>query len=282
MQKDNSNVNVMDTPDQAQGSQDQDKTQNQDRDRVEGESNIQDPTGVSDHLPGGEAVWKDSVLGHHQLWSNELQSYALTLSCFPYPAAVYWGEELILLHNEAWTEAGCKAEQGQPQRGTLTVDGFWALSSALHGGQQKKITSRELLRTNDEEQHEKFTVLISPLFIEHSRKAGAAGLLAQMLPKREHSGGRKGPGLAIGDLPHAHHPSGSSLAQGWKLLALSPKWQFERHVIKLRAHDQQGTAVEANRLQARHRQNIWHQNATISRSAAAAQGTANGVYTNRM
>ncbi|KAK4900436.1 hypothetical protein LTR49_027473, partial [Elasticomyces elasticus] len=196
MQKDNPYVNVMDTPDQAQGSQDQDQSQNQDRDKAEGDSGIQDPTGVSDHLPGGEAVWKDSKPGHPQKWSNELQSYALTLSSFPYPAAVYWGEELILLHNEAWTEAGGKAEQGQPQRGTLTADGFWALSSALHGGQQKKIASRELLRTNDEEQHEKFTVLISPLYVEHSRKTGAAGLLAQMLPKREHRGGRKGPGAS--------------------------------------------------------------------------------------
>ncbi|KAK5683067.1 hypothetical protein LTS10_004597 [Elasticomyces elasticus] len=89
MQKDNPYVNVMDTPDQAQGSQDQDKTQNQDRDRAEGDSSIQDLTSVSDRLPGGEAVWKDSVLGHPQKWSNELQSYALTLSSFPYPAAVY-------------------------------------------------------------------------------------------------------------------------------------------------------------------------------------------------
>ncbi|KAK5675932.1 hypothetical protein LTR17_027757 [Elasticomyces elasticus] len=179
MQKDNPNVNMMDTPDQAQGLQDQDKTQNQGRDRAEGDSDIQDPTGVSDHLPGGGAVWKDSVLGHPQKWSNELQSYALTLSTFPYPAAVYLGEELILLHNEAWTEAGGKAEQGLRQRGTLTAYGFWALSSALHGGQQKKITSRELREPTT----------------RNSMKSSQY-LSARCLLSIVQSGGRKGPGAS--------------------------------------------------------------------------------------
>ncbi|KAK3616174.1 hypothetical protein LTR56_026122 [Elasticomyces elasticus] len=187
MRKDEPDVNVMDTSDQVPDAHHQEKPWTQDGN--DGET--QDTLDVSDQLPGGEEVWKDSVLGHPSKWSKALQSYAMTLSSFAYPAAIFWGEEFILLHNEAWTEASGREQQGQRQRGNLTADGFRALSSALHGGQQKRIASREILRNGSKDQQEKYTVLLSPLFAENSRKSGAAGLLAQMIPKPEKDRKRK-------------------------------------------------------------------------------------------
>ncbi|TKA59760.1 hypothetical protein B0A55_11356, partial [Friedmanniomyces simplex] len=150
-----------------------------------------DRTGLNEKLPGDEGVWRNSVLGEPNEWSTALQSYALTLSSFAYPACIFWGDELILLHNEAWTEAGGKAEQGQRQRGRLSPDAFQALSSALNGGQQKKVASHELLRRDAQGQHDNFTVLVSPLFADDSHKPGAAGLLAQMLPRSDFDGDHK-------------------------------------------------------------------------------------------
>ncbi|KAK1080079.1 hypothetical protein LTR48_007898, partial [Friedmanniomyces endolithicus] len=112
-------------------------------------------------------------------------SYARTLSSFAYPAGIFWGEDLVLLHNNAWIGAGGKALQGQSQRGYVGADTFRALSSALHGGQQKMISSRDLLRSGAESQAERFTVLISPLFADDGPEAKAVGLLAQMLPKHD-------------------------------------------------------------------------------------------------
>ncbi|KAK0927956.1 hypothetical protein LTR29_017528 [Friedmanniomyces endolithicus] len=170
---------VIDTPRQ-RPYQDQD----QDRDR----EHAHDPTSLSEQLPGGRDGWRDSVLGQPKGWSKALQSYARTLSSFAYPAGIFWGEELILLHNDAWIGAGGKAEQGQRQRGNLGADTFRALSSALHGGQQKKIASRDLLRSDSEDQDERFTVLVSPLFADDGPKAEVAGLLAQMFPKHDSDG----------------------------------------------------------------------------------------------
>ncbi|TKA76023.1 hypothetical protein B0A55_05106 [Friedmanniomyces simplex] len=122
-------------------------------------------TGLNEKLPGDEGVWRNSVLGEPNEWSTALQSYALTLSSFACTACIFWGDELILLHNEAWTEAGGRAEQGQRQRGRLSPDAFQALSSALNGGQQKKIASHDLLRRDAHGQHDNFTVLASAVFV---------------------------------------------------------------------------------------------------------------------
>ncbi|KAK5675172.1 hypothetical protein LTS10_012246 [Elasticomyces elasticus] len=194
MRKGDAEDNVMDRTNQASqvpDSLDQKQTNHQEGDERETQEETWE---VSDQLPGGEAVWKNSVLGHPSKWSKALQSYALTLSSFAYPAGIFWGEEFILLHNEAWTEASGHVQQGQRQRGNLTADGFRALSSALHGGQQKKVASQELLGGSSKDQKEKYTVLLSPLFAENSRKSGAAGLLAQMLPKPDKDRKRKGSG----------------------------------------------------------------------------------------
>ncbi|RMY26348.1 hypothetical protein D0867_00107 [Hortaea werneckii] len=124
--------------------------------------------------------WKESAVGYPNRWPFALQAYTCTLASFAYPAAIFWGEELVLLHNEEWVKAGGIAEQGQKQRGRLKADAFNGLTSALHGGLPKSIPSASLLRT---ERGEDYTVLVSPLFDEHNNFDGASGLLAQLLPR---------------------------------------------------------------------------------------------------
>ncbi|KAK1062870.1 hypothetical protein LTR74_009950 [Friedmanniomyces endolithicus] len=199
---------VMDTlhqgPDQDQD-QGQDHSQNLDQghDRDHGH----DPTSLSGNLPSGRHGWRDSVLGQPKGWSLVLQSYARTLSSFAYPAGIFWGEELVLLHNNAWIGAGGKALQGQSQRGYVGADTFRDLSSALRGGQPRMISSRDLLRSGSKDQAERFTVLISPLFAEDGPEAKAVGLLAQMLPKHddeaeEESKDRATPGITKEKMDH--------------------------------------------------------------------------------
>ena len=118
MRKDKPEVDAM-NPDKIPG---QDNKQAREHEKTSEKS--RDPVGLSTRLPGDEDVWKQSPLGHPEGWSQELRSYALTLSSFAYPAAIFWDEELILIHNDAWTEAGGKAEQGERQRGNLSADSF--------------------------------------------------------------------------------------------------------------------------------------------------------------
>ncbi|KAK5137364.1 hypothetical protein LTR08_008942 [Meristemomyces frigidus] len=136
-------------------------------------------------LPGGEGVWKDSALGLAAGWPDAVQALSLILASLAYPAAVLWGEELVLLYNEEWTNVGGVDQQGQRQKGKLSADAYGALSSALHGGQPRHIPSHALLRGENQNEAEKYTVLISPLFDDQSNAEGASGLFAQLLPQKD-------------------------------------------------------------------------------------------------
>ena len=46
-------------------------------------------------LPGDETIWQKSKLGSASEWPSTLQAYSLTIASFAYPAAIYWGEELV-------------------------------------------------------------------------------------------------------------------------------------------------------------------------------------------
>ena len=140
-------------------------------------------------LPGGEEIWKDSPLDYPDRWSDALQAYSLTLSSFAYPAAIFWGEEFVLLHNEQWSTVGGVQEQGQRQRGRFDADVFSGLSAALHGGKPKRVSSKALLRSD---KAEVYTVMVSPLFDDQNKSKGAHGLLAQLMPKEEHQRGAQG------------------------------------------------------------------------------------------
>ena len=131
-------------------------------------------------LPGDERVWKDCSLAPAIEWSDKLRASALTIASFAYPAAVFWGEELLLLHNEAWATDGGLNEQAKKQRGRLAPDAWKALTASLRGGRPTRIESRHLLR-GQPTATERYTVLVSPLFDDEDKER-VVGLLVQLTP----------------------------------------------------------------------------------------------------
>lgn len=130
-------------------------------------------------LPGD---WSRSSLGSAANWPRFLQTLSLTISAFAYPAAIFFGEELVLLQNEAWVSAGGFGQQGEAQRGRLSADLFDALSVSLGGGTPKRLRSHQILQTKPSED---YTVLLSPLFDDVKNDDDAIGVLAQLVPRSD-------------------------------------------------------------------------------------------------
>jgi signal transduction histidine kinase/CheY-like chemotaxis protein len=175
-----------------------------------GDSDNHDISRFDNPLPGDATVWEKCALGKPETWPEALKAFAVTVSSFPYPTCVFWAEEFILLHNDEWTKAGgIDGQQGQKQRGELSADAFNGLSSALHGGAPKRVSSRALLRGDSMEKAEEYTVLLSPLFDGQCDKEGASGVLAQMLPRPLHQTKRSKhsakEGSSFGNQGHANN-----------------------------------------------------------------------------
>ena len=120
-----------------------------------------------------------TTLGPIHTWPSSLQSYTKTLASFPYPAAIFWGDELLLLHNRAWAGAGGIDGQGRPLRSSLSATVWSSLHSSLNGGVPTQLASKDVLMSNQDDRVE-YTVLVSPLF-EHD-KDNSSGVLLQLLP----------------------------------------------------------------------------------------------------
>lgn len=56
---------------------------------------------MAPHLQGAD--WAGTPLGHPDTWPQSLRSAASICLGAKYPIAIYWGEELTLLYNEAWS-----------------------------------------------------------------------------------------------------------------------------------------------------------------------------------
>jgi signal transduction histidine kinase/CheY-like chemotaxis protein len=136
-------------------------------------------------LPGNAETWHQSPLNFHS--SPCLQSLAVSISKFDYPAAIFWGFELVLLYNQAWADAGGILEQGRPQRGSLSPDAWHALQKCINGGKPSRIASHALLRERSKPARDDYMVLVSPLFEKSSDFAN--GALCQMIHNQTDSSG---------------------------------------------------------------------------------------------
>jgi PAS domain-containing protein len=135
-------------------------------------------------LAESDLVWENSPLGLPETWSVALRACSKTISYLADPAAVFWGEDMVLLHNCEWTNINGTHDQGQKQRGKLSVDVSNALSAALHGGTSKTIESCAFLRNCPATKAKLYTVLISPLFGgTHPDGTCASGSLVQLVPQ---------------------------------------------------------------------------------------------------
>jgi hypothetical protein len=135
-------------------------------------------------LAEDDQVWKNSPLGLPETWPVVLRACSKTTSSLAYPAAVFWGEDMVLVHNCEWTKINGPHDQGQKRRGKLSANAFNALSASLHGGAPKTIDSFALFRDCPTTETTLYTVLISPLFGNpDSNGSGASGSLVQLIPQ---------------------------------------------------------------------------------------------------
>lgn len=160
------------------------KQHDQDKDQTSPSDSFQNP------LPGDDKAWQDCPL---DLQNNVfLQGLAVTLSKFDYPAAVFWGFELVLIYNQAWEDAGGIPQQGRAQRGQLSPDAWHALQKCINGGKPAKLSSHALLREKKQPDTEHYMVLASPLF--GPGVEDAKGVFCQMIGSKVESSGEKGKG----------------------------------------------------------------------------------------
>ncbi|KAK6429512.1 hypothetical protein LTR95_014339 [Oleoguttula sp. CCFEE 5521] len=126
-----------------------------------------------------DSSWDKSPLRHPFEWSPVLQAFAVTLSNFDYPAALFWGPGFSLLLNQGWKDVGGVFEQGKSQVHSMSAEAWQALSKVVRGGKSVRTDSHALLRKERGTKDPKFTVLLSPLFEDDPSKP--VGVLAQML-----------------------------------------------------------------------------------------------------
>ncbi|GAB7365779.1 hypothetical protein MBLNU230_g7114t1 [Neophaeotheca triangularis] len=132
-------------------------------------------------LPGDEETWTNTILGHPSEWPTLLHSIVVTLSSFDYPSAIFWGQELVLLYNDAWAAAGGITEQAKKQRGSLGADAWHGLQTALVGGKPARLNGNDLLRSTNGEYD--YTVLASPLFDKNIHEP--QGVITQLIPSQK-------------------------------------------------------------------------------------------------
>lgn len=96
----------------------------------------------------------------------------MTLS---HPAAIYWGDDLTLFHNESWADAaGGVDRQRTLQRHALANNTVAVLLTVCHGGKAGALRGQDLLNTDRCETD--WHVLLSQI-------PGVTGVIAQLLPK---------------------------------------------------------------------------------------------------
>jgi signal transduction histidine kinase/CheY-like chemotaxis protein len=168
-------------PSTAKGNQEGDVSGKQ---HAQGEDQSPPSESWTNPLPGDKKTWQDCPV---KIQDNAfLQGLAVTLSKFDYPAAVFWGFELVLLYNQAWEDVGGIPQQGRAQRGQLSPDAWHALQKCINGGRPAKIASHALLREKKRPDAENYLVLASPLFGPGVHDA--KGVFCQMIAAEGKSG----------------------------------------------------------------------------------------------
>lgn len=113
-------------------------------------------------------------------WPDTIGDLSQALMALSHPAAIYWGDDLMLFHNEAWEDAaGGVDRQRTPQRHALTTNAVAVLLTVSHGGKAGALRGEDLLNIDrcETDSH----VLLSQI-----PGVGAdyvTGVIAQLIPK---------------------------------------------------------------------------------------------------
>lgn len=129
--------------------------------------------------PQTNACRDESDIGSVNNWPFALQSITPVLFTLSHPSAIFWGDKLAVIYNEAWGATSHSAlRQGRPPSHALTEDTLNALRDYLRGRIPRPIAASELSK-HDATEPEKTSVLCSPIH-DHGK---VAGVLVQIFSK---------------------------------------------------------------------------------------------------
>jgi len=108
-------------------------------------------------------------------WPSLLRSFTQFTSTLSHPAAIYWGQDLTLVHNDAWRQAaGDDAGLGKSHVDELSKETVSILRAATVGRTARNVQCHHLLQNWSADQD---TITLSPLIDNHE----VGGVVAQLL-----------------------------------------------------------------------------------------------------
>jgi hypothetical protein len=90
------------------------------------------------HIQFARSVdWAATPLGPIEYWTNDLRAMCNLIMASPHPAAMYWGDDLVAIYNEAYIGKAYFGFASLLQMGLLTVIGrtCWAKASTANGSE---------------------------------------------------------------------------------------------------------------------------------------------------
>ncbi|KXT11729.1 hypothetical protein AC579_5034 [Pseudocercospora musae] len=138
------------------------------------------PHHLQNPLPADDDTWEQCTLGPFSHWPPDLQAYAITTAALVYAAAIFWNDDLVLLHNKAWADAAGLKAQGRAQHNALSADTVDVLRSVISRGLPKEIHAHDLLQNEATDFKQSSTAIVSPLL---DRIGRPNAVLVQLLPK---------------------------------------------------------------------------------------------------
>lgn len=131
-------------------------------------------------LPGDDEIWSKCALGRYDQWPPDLRNYVLTAASLAYPTAIFWEMELVIFHNQAWSNLCGSKCQGQPQEQLLSAETVEVFRSVMARGVSKEIQRHDLLRDESIAAKQPSTAVVSPLIPPHK---DCRAVMVQLLPK---------------------------------------------------------------------------------------------------
>lgn len=103
------------------------------------------------------------------------------INSLPNPAAIFWGNDLVLIYNDAWdTLSPVPLHQGKAQDTNLSDEALSALRTAMHGRTRRNLDGSLFLPGNFKDGVE-YNALLSPIWDRADTLA--SGTVAQLFPR---------------------------------------------------------------------------------------------------
>lgn len=122
-----------------------------------------------------------STVGHPRNWPPSLRSFSVFINSLPNPAAIFWGNELSLIYNDAWENISpVPLQQGKVQDKNLSVQALSAIRTAMHGRTRRSLDGSLFLPGNSKDGME-YQALLSPIWDRADTLA--SGTVAQLFQR---------------------------------------------------------------------------------------------------